>query len=42
MSLLLSCGSYDLEKVLNFSSVLEKSLNLVKVLEKVLDFFIMS
>ena len=29
-------GSYNLEKVLNFSSRLEKSLNLVKVLEKYL------
>ena len=29
-------GSYNLEKVLNFSSRLEKSLNSVKVLEKYL------
>ena len=29
-------GSYDLEKVLNFSSHLEKSFNLVKVPEKYL------
>ena len=29
-------GSYDLEKVLSFSSRLEKSLNLVKVLKKYL------
>ena len=27
-------GSYNLEKVLNFSSCLEKSLNSVKILEK--------
>ena len=31
---LLTHSSYNLEKVLNFSSRLEKSLNLVKVLEK--------
>ena len=27
-------GSYNLEKVLNFSSCVEKSLNSVKILEK--------
>ena len=33
-------GSYNLEKVLNFSSHLEKSFNLVKVLEKYLIFLL--